>query len=229
MSETINTNDEQEKTAGSQWDILTQPTTDAQTETTPDSASATLGAEDTAESQEQAPDPRVDSLAIPLARDYAERNYPKQEDGTFTPCWRGVNGEQEYRNKSPEDLMAEGMSEEEARAAVIDIANTPFDQYSEHWKEANRGGARFLIELVDTYGSSEIMTADFANDKAMRAKYGDLVHKNWMERNSWEKDKRPKLFVPFTELDPAEQQKDIDQLLILQEWLKQQSAGESEA
>lgn len=229
MSETIKPNDEQGADASTQWDALTPPTTDTQTETTPDSASATLSAEDTAESQEQAPDPRVDSLAIPLARDYAERNYPKQEDGTFTPCWRGVNGEKQYRGKSPADLIAEGMSEEEAKAAVIDIANTPFDQYSEHWKEANRGGARFLIELVDTYGSSEIMTADFANDEAMRVKYGDLVHKNWMERNSWEKDQRPELFVPFIQLPPDEQQKDIDQLIILQEWLKQQSAGESEA
>lgn len=203
---------EEEQTTSTEWDNMV-PDSDVEEE----------------QSAEQGPDPRVESLAIPIARDYAEKNYPKQEDGTFVPAWRGANGEKEFRGKSPEDLMAEGMSEEEARAAVVDIANTPFDQFSEHWKEANRGGARFLIELVDTYGSSEIIAADFTNDQAMRSKYGDLVHKNWMERNSWEKDSRPELFVPFDDLDPAEQQKDIDQLVILQQWLKEQGAGEAEA
>lgn len=59
-------------------------------------------------SQEKILDPRVESLAIPLARDYAEKNYPKREDGTFEPAWRGINGEIAYKNKSPEDLMAGG-------------------------------------------------------------------------------------------------------------------------
>ena len=63
------------------------------------------------ENQEKILDPRVESLAIPLARDYAEKNYPKREDGTFEPAWRGVNGEKALRDKSPEDLMAEGYSE----------------------------------------------------------------------------------------------------------------------
>ena len=45
------------------------------------------------ENMEKVLDPRVESLAIPLARDYAEKNYPKLEDGTFQPAWRGVNGE----------------------------------------------------------------------------------------------------------------------------------------
>jgi len=49
----------------------------------------------------------VESLAIPLARDYAEKNYPKLEDGTFQPAWRGANGEKPYKNKSPEQLVDE--------------------------------------------------------------------------------------------------------------------------
>ena len=36
------------------------------------------------ENMEKELDPRVESLAIPLARDYAEKNYPKMEDGTFS-------------------------------------------------------------------------------------------------------------------------------------------------
>ncbi len=45
---------------------------------------------DKKEDNEKCLDPRVESLAIPLARDYAEKNYAKREDGTFEPAWRGV-------------------------------------------------------------------------------------------------------------------------------------------
>lgn len=185
------------------------------------------------QTQEQIYARRVDSLAIPLARDYAKKNYEEIGDGVFKPCWRGNNGEKEFRDKSPKMLVDEGYfgTEEEAREHLTDLANDSFDQYSEHWKEANRGAARFLIDMTDrTPGAkSEILSADFENDKAMRSKYGTLVHENWMERNPWDKDKRPDLFVPFDNLVPAEQQKDIDQLVILKDFLEQEAAGESEA
>ena len=176
-------------------------------------------------SQEKVLDPRVESLAIPLARDYAEKNYPKREDGTFEPAWRGINGEKAYKNKSPEDLMAEGMSEADARAAVIDIANQPYNEYSEYWKEQNRGGAEFLIKLMDERGTDVIAGLDL-QDKKTRDEYGDLIHANWIERNEWVKDPDygdPTLAMSFAELPPAEQQKDIDQLAVTQEWLNNQS------
>ncbi len=182
--------------------------------------------EDGAET-EKGPDPRVESLAIPLARDYAEKNYPKQEDGRFKPAWRGVNGEKAYKNKSPEDLVREGMTIEEAQKAVIDIANTPYDQYSEYWKEQNRGGAQFLIQLLEEYGEEEILKQDFVNDEAARQKFGHLIHENWISRNEWVKDPEygnPALAKPYAELDPVEQQKDIDQIVILQKWIMEQKA-----
>jgi hypothetical protein len=179
------------------------------------------------ESHEKVLDPRVESLAIPLARDYAEKNYPKREDGTFEPAWRGVNGEKAYKNKSPEDLVREGMTIEEAQKAVIDIANTPYDQYSEYWKEQNRGGAQFLIQLLEEYGEEEILKQDFVNDEAARQKFGHLIHENWISRNEWVKDPEygnPALAKPYAELDPVEQQKDIDQIVILQKWIMEQKA-----
>lgn len=177
------------------------------------------------EEKEKMLDPRVESLAIPLARDYAEKNYPKREDGTFEPAWRGVNGEKAYKNKSPEDLMAEGMSEADARAAVIDIANQPYNEYSEYWKEQNRGGAEFLIKLIDEKGADTITGLDL-QDEQTRSEYGDLIHENWLERNEWVKDPNygdPALAKPFAELSVVEQQKDIDQLGVTQEWLKSQN------
>lgn len=182
----------------------------------------TVEQEDT---QEKVLDPRVESLAIPLARDYAEKNYAKREDGTFEPAWRGVNGEKAYKNKSPEELMADGMSESDARAAVIDIANQPYNEYSEYWKEQNRGGAEFLIKLIDEKGVNAITGLDLQDEKT-RSEYGDLIHENWLERNEWVKDPNygdPTLAKPFAELPPVEQQKDIDQLAVTQEWLKGQN------
>lgn len=182
----------------------------------------------TGENQEKVLDPRVESLAIPLARDYAEKNYPKREDGTFEPAWRGVNGEKALKNKSPEDLMAEGYSELAAHEAVIDIANQPYNEYSEYWKEQNRGGAEFLIKLMDERGAGVISSLDLEN-KEVRAEYGDLIHKNWISRNEWVKDPvygNPEQACSFAELSPAEQQKDIDQLGVLQKWIADNSQSQ---
>lgn len=184
----------------------------------------------TGESQEKVLDSRVESLAIPLARDYAEKNYPKREDGTFEPAWRGVNGEKELKNKSPEDLMAEGYSGLAAHEAVIDIANQPYNEYSEYWKEQNRGGAEFLIGLMDERGADTISSLNLS-DENVRAEYGDLIHENWISRNEWVKDPNngdPKLACSFADLDPVEQQKDIDQLGVLQEWITEQNKEQTQ-
>ena len=193
-------------------------------------AAVPFGSGEQEKSQEKTLNPRVESLAIPLARDYAEKNYQKREDGTFEPAWRGVNGEKAYKNKSPEDLMADGMSEADARAAVIDIANQPYNEYSDYWKEQNRGGAEFLIKLIDERGEDTVASLDLEDDQ-VRAEYGDLIHENWISRNEWVKDPNygdPALAVPFSELSEAEQQKDIDQLLVTQEWIRANNSGDAE-
>ena len=182
------------------------------------------------ESQEKVLDPRVESLAVPLARDYAEKNYPKREDGTFEPAWRGVNGEKSLKNKSPEDLMAEGYSELAAHESVIDIANQPYNEFSEYWKEQNRGGTEFLISLLDERGADTISSLDL-NDEVVRAEYGDLIHENWISRNEWVKDPvygNPAQACKYSELTPEEQQKDIDHLGVLQKWI-QENPPESKA
>lgn len=176
------------------------------------------------ENMEKVLDPRVESLAIPLARDYAEKHYPKLEDGTFQPAWRGVNGEKALKNKSPDDLMAEGYSELAAHASVIDIANQPYDKYSDYWKEQNRGGAEFLIGLMDERGADTLSSLNLEDEK-VRNEYGDLIHENWIKRNEWVKDPNygdPKLACGFAELSKEEQQKDIDQLGVLQQWIAEQ-------
>lgn len=176
------------------------------------------------ENMEKKLDPRVESLAIPLARDYAEKNYPKMEDGTFQPAWRGVNGEKSLKNKSPEDLMAEGYSELAAHKSVIDIANESYANYSDYWKDQNRGGAEYLIGLMDERGADSLLGLNL-DDEETRNEYGSLIHENWISRNEWVKDPNygdPKLACSFSELSPEEQQKDIDQLGVLQKWISDQ-------
>lgn len=185
--------------------------------------------------KEQGLDPRVESLAIPLARDYAEKNYPKREDGTFEPAWRGANGEKDLRGKSPEDVAAqlEGYSSSEAalalaRSMVVDIANTPYDQFSEYWKEQNRGGAEFLIRLVDEVGADNIRALDLS-DPEVQETYGTLIHANWLERNQWVLDPEygnSVLAQSYADLPVDEQQKDIDQMRVLQDWLETQQDPE---
>ena len=186
--------------------------------------------------KEQGLDPRVESLAIPLARDYAEKNYPKREDGTFEPAWRGANGEKDLRGKSPEDVAAqledEGYTPEAALALaqsmVIDIANAPYDQFSEYWKGQNRGGAELLIRLVDEVGADNIRALDLS-DPEVQETYGTLIHANWLERNQWVLDPEygnPDLAKPFKELALEEQKKDLDQMRVLQGWLEAQQNPE---
>ena len=169
-------------------------------------------------------DPRVESLAEMLAFDYADKNYLKLDDGSFEPVWRGVNGESELDGRSPEDLILEGYSEIAARGAVIDIANQPYSELSEYWKEQNRGGAEFLISLLDKYGEKDVLSADLSNE-AMRSNIGTMIHENWISRNKEvldEENSNPTLAKPFNELPPEEQQKDLDQFLVLQKWLLNQ-------
>jgi hypothetical protein len=134
-----------------------------------------------------------------------------------------VNGEKQFKNKSPEELEAEGMSPEAAEAAVIDIANQPYNEYSDYWKDQNRGGAEFLIGLTDEKSADAIKNLDLNNPET-RAEYGDLIHNNWISRNEWVKDPNygdPALAKPFAELSSDEQQKDIDQLGVLKTWLSE--------
>ena len=179
-------------------------------------------------------DPRVESLAVPIARDYAEKNYQKigedeNGDSIFEPAWRGVGGEKDLKGKSPEEvaagLVAEGWTTEaaeaQAKTMVIDIANTSYDEYSDYWKGQNRGAAEFLVGLMDERGVDALAYAD-VSDAVVRSEYGTLIHDNWLSRNEWVNDPdygNPDQAKPFDDLSNEEAQKDIDQLSVLKDWI----------
>ena len=77
---------------------------------------------------------------------------------------------------------------------------------------------------MDERGADTLSALDLQDEK-VRAEYGDLIHENWISRNEWVKDPNygdPKLSCSFAELSPEEQQKDIDQLGVLQKWITEQ-------
>ena len=120
--------------------------------------------------------------------------------------------------------MAEGYSELAAHKSVIDIANESYANYSDYWKEQNRGGAEYLIGLMDERGADSLLSLNL-DDEETRNEYGSLIHENWISRNEWVNDPNygdPKLACSFSELSPEEQQKDIDQLGVLQKWISDQ-------
>lgn len=115
-----------------------------------------------------------------------------------------------------------------AQSMVVDIANTPYDQFSEYWKEQNRGGAEFLIRLVDEVGADNIRGLDLS-DPEVQEQYGTLIHANWLERNQWVLDPEygnSVLAQSYADLPADEQQKDIDQMRVLQGWLESQQNPE---
>lgn len=88
----------------------------------------------------------------------------------------------------------------------------------------DKSSAEFLIGLMDERGADTLNALDL-EDEEVRAEYGELIHANWISRNEWVRDPEygdPKLACSFAELSPEEQQKDIDQLAVLQRWMAEQ-------
>lgn len=90
----------------------------------------------------------------------------------------------------------------------VDIYYTPFRDLPADKKGDNLEAAKEAIELVfDRVISWEEITQERIEEMS------SIVHENRMKRNSWEKDKRPQLFVPYSELPEHEKVKDRKHIL----------------
>ena len=90
----------------------------------------------------------------------------------------------------------------------MDIANTKFEDLPSNWQYENLEVARVVIDLVyDKIVAGEEITPEMVEEMS------SVVHEAWMKRNSWEKENRPHLFVPYSELPEEEKAKDRDQIL----------------
>ena len=90
----------------------------------------------------------------------------------------------------------------------VDIYYTPFKDLPLDRKKDNLDAAKVVIDLVyDKIMNGEEITPEMIEEMS------SVVHEAWMKRNSWEKESRPHLFVPYSELSEEEKAKDRDQVL----------------
>lgn len=90
---------------------------------------------------------------------------------------------------------------------MVDIYYTPFKDLPLDRKKDNLEAAKVVIDLVyDKIVNGEEITLEMVEEMS------SVVHEAWMERNSWEKESRPHLFVPYEELSEEEKAKDRAQV-----------------
>ena len=91
----------------------------------------------------------------------------------------------------------------------VDIANSTYDQLPEDWKAENKAAAEVVIGVM--VGRDSVIDL---SDQATRVEVGGIIHDAWLARNEWAKG--GELDVPFDQLVPEEQAKDISQIEVAQ-------------
>jgi len=129
----------------------------------------------------------ADSLASVLHEDW--RSSRKLEDGSFEP--------REKPTKDVEWVAKHGVN-------TVDIANTSYVDLPDDWKKENREAAEVVVSLLDTQVAPDLTVP------AVRDELGTKIHDAWLARNEWAKG--GELGVPFSQLPPQEQEKDIAQV-----------------
>lgn len=145
-------------------------------------------------------DPRqeaVTAVASALHEDW--RKTRLQEDGTFEPRVK--------KTKDEAWTAAHGTDE-------VDIANTGYIELPEDWQAENKAAAEVVVDVMtEANGQVDL------NDEAQRDAVGSRIHDAWLSRNEWARG--GELDVPFAQLPPAEQAKDLDQVVVAQQVFQQ--------
>jgi len=100
----------------------------------------------------------------------------------------------------------------------IDIANSTYNQLSPDWQYENKEAGKVASELVirgqRQYVSihNQVCWNSSYGEYLDREQVGNKIHNEWLKRNTWAKG--GELDVPFKDLPPHEQAKDIDQYKI---------------
>ena len=148
--------------------------------------------------QLEAVEQAVNALAGALHEDW--RKTRLQEDGSFEPRVKTT--------KDTEWIAANGTDQ-------VDIANTNYEGLPSDWQAENKAASEVVVGImIEKDGRINL------DDPAQRSEIGATIHDAWMSRNEWAKG--GELDVPFDQLPPAEQAKDIDQVLIAQQVFQEQ-------
>ena len=92
----------------------------------------------------------------------------------------------------------------------MDIANTTYDNLPEDWKGGNKAAAEVVVNIFEEYnGMIEL------DNPIIRSRVGNKIHDAWLDRNgAWAPDSQK---MPFDDLSPEDQEKDLDQVRIAKE------------
>lgn len=124
-----------------------------------------------------------------------------REDGTYEP---------REKTTTDEAWIAEHGTN------TVDIANTDFQDLPQDWKQENEDAARVLDMLVRReFGFGWELKDDEGNYTEAAHRMAARVHGMWLDRenNAWAKG--GELDVPFHELTPGEQAKDLAQVELI--------------
>ena len=133
---------------------------------------------------------RQEKIASALHEDW--RKTRLQPDGTFEP-----------RVKTTKDeawIKAHGTDQ-------VDIANTSYKDLPKDWQAENGAAGKVIEGIISRHGGH----VDLNNEKT-RLQVGEEIHAAWLSRNEYAKG--GPLDVPFKDLPPDEQAKDLDQITI---------------
>jgi len=85
----------------------------------------------------------------------------------------------------------------------VDIANTPYSHLPPKWQGENKAQASAVVNSI-----MEKIQAGQAINRLDVEELSDVVHKQWMQRNSWAQKDSPQLFVAYKDLPEEEKEKD---------------------
>lgn len=96
----------------------------------------------------------------------------------------------------------------------MDIANTVYGELPEDWQAENKAAAEVVVDVMSEANGQVDLT-----DETQRGYVGSKIHDAWLSRNEWARG--GELDVPFAQLPPAEQAKDLDQMVVAQKVFQQ--------
>lgn len=141
-------------------------------------------------------DPKQEAIAAVASALHEDwRKTRLQEDGSFEPRVKGT--------KDEAWIATHGTDQ-------VDIANTTYGELPADWQAENKAAAEVVVDVMEEANGA----VDLSNEE-QRTYVGSRIHDAWLQRNTWAAG--GELDVPFDQLPPAEQAKDLDQVVIAQQ------------
>lgn len=161
------------------------------------------------QSQESLSEAKKQQLIIELGGQLHDewRDPRKKEDGTYEPRVKVLAKTEDGKEKWYDEAKVPANAQEIKRQ---DIANTSFESLDSHWQYENKAAADVAMGEVFKAAESSIPL-----DEAFIENASEVIHKKWLERNSWVFDPNygnPDLAKPYAELSEEEKEKDRAQV-----------------